>query len=118
MCEYPWSNRDLFQYVNDCHIYIPIFTFSMSLNIICAALTIVYALQEFFKRKRKDIPLVCVFIEIFFFVFSIPLVFRSRYNIRKSKLCTKSPLWDIQRRLLFSSKFIYIEAYRGIIGDG
>jgi len=68
MCEYPWTNRDVFQYVNDCHIYSPIFTFFMVLNVVFASIAFLYALHEFFKRSRKNIPIVCLCNEFLFAV--------------------------------------------------
>jgi len=68
MCEYPWSNRDLFEYVDDCHIYVPLFNLFMALNIIAAFLAGTYAITELFKRTRKDIALVGSCNEFFFFL--------------------------------------------------
>jgi len=66
MCEHPWSNRDLFQYVNDCHIYVPIFTFLVTANIIFAFVAFIFSVSEFFKRSRRNIPIVCMLNEFLF----------------------------------------------------
>jgi len=66
ICEYPWSNRDLFQYVEDCHIYLPILTFLMTLNVVFAGLVFIYAVSEFFKSSRKNIPIVSMCNEFLF----------------------------------------------------
>jgi len=66
MCEYPWSNNDMFQDYTDCHIYIPIYNFLMAFNITFAFIAFIYAISELFKRSRKDMPLVCISNEFFF----------------------------------------------------
>jgi len=66
MCDYPWSNRDLFQYVNGCHIYIPMWTFFMSLNIVFALIAWLYSIFVFVRSSRKDMPLLCITNEFLF----------------------------------------------------
>jgi len=68
MCEHLWSNHDLFQYVTDCHIYVPILKFFMAINVVLASVAFMYAFSEFFKRSRKNIPIVCMFNEFLFVV--------------------------------------------------
>jgi len=68
MCEYPWSDRDLFQYVSGCHIYVPALISLMSLSIIFAIVAFTCAASEFFKRSRRNIPIVCMFNEFLFII--------------------------------------------------
>jgi len=66
MCDFPWSNLDMFASYTDCHIYFPLLTFLFTLNIIGSFIALGYALREALKRTRKNIPLVCLVNEFLF----------------------------------------------------
>jgi len=66
MCEYPWSNLDVFQVFTDCHIYLPIYYFLMISHIIIGIFATFYSIRELIKRKRKNIPFFCTLNEFFF----------------------------------------------------
>jgi len=74
MCEYPWTNRDVFEFFPTCHIYQPIFIFFNVLNLVGGILNFFNGLYEYKNRIRKDVPLVVTFTGFLFIIdFSICL---------------------------------------------
>lgn len=76
MCNYPWSNRDTFDFVTDCHIYQPVNNVIQSFIVTFSLLLILYATYETFKLPRKALPVSSSLVGIFFLVqYSLTLSF-------------------------------------------
>jgi len=68
VCEPPWSNRDLFFFVDDCSVYLPIYNFLSFLVLLEATICFTYGIRQSIMRTRKDVPLSATVLGLFFMI--------------------------------------------------
>jgi hypothetical protein len=68
VCERPWSNRDLFFFVESCSVYLPIYNFLSFLVLLEATVCFTYGIRQSIMRTRKDVPLSATVLGLFFMI--------------------------------------------------